>query len=301
MQACGNCGQRKTADKTYCTWCGASFGDYGSERAGRDSPLPAVAWRPPEAATLEGPVKSAAHAEPPAPAWSPAPSRPPVPSRPRAPSRPRYLAAAIGAIGALALFGLGVGAWLLVGHSGTRASDAGNQADGAVASTRSATAPPAGAQNAGTHAASPGPSSGSPAATLPAGPVTVALAATANPAAPGITAFLDKYFTSINDRDYEAYKALRSPQMATGFTKSVFDSGYGSTVDSGELLTRISSASDGDSVAHVTFTSRQSAAESPTRTTCDRWTISFYLMPDGSGGYLMDTPPSGYHAKYAAC
>ena len=306
MQACSNCGQRKTAAKAYCTWCGASFGHDGNESAGQGSAPPAVAWDPPKAATPARPVEPHAGSVEP-----PKPPRPPAPGRARATAvRPRYLPAAVGAIGALALVGLGVGTWFLVAHLGTHATVDATQANGTVASGRTLGAP-----DAGTHSANPSgssPTGGSPtaslgpsptasaAATLPAGPVTIAPAAAANPAAPGILEFLDKYFRAINTHDYHAYMALRSSQMSTGFSRSVFDSGYGSTTDSREILTGISSASDDDFVADATFTSHQSAAQSPTGTRCNRWTISLYLEPDG-GGYLMDSPPSSYHAKYAAC
>jgi hypothetical protein len=82
--------------------------------------------------------------------------------------------------------------------------------------------------------------------------VSIAPGAAQNPPTPQIAAFLDQYFAAINEHDYQAYVALRSPQLP-GITVSQFDSGYCSTADSDETLLGVSSAANGDSVAHVTF------------------------------------------------
>jgi hypothetical protein len=120
-----------------------------------------------------------------------------------------------------------------------------------------------------------------------------------NPAAANIAAFLERYFAAINEHDYPAYIALRSPQLP-GMTVSQFDSGYGSTADSDETLLGVSSAAGGDSVAQVTFVSHQGAASSATNSSCTAWNISLYLIPD-SGSYLLDSPPPSYHAGSTAC
>jgi hypothetical protein len=131
------------------------------------------------------------------------------------------------------------------------------------------------------------------------GPVAIAPAVAGNATAAPIAAFLDEYFDAINNRDYQAYVALRSPQ-AQGLTQAQFDAGYASTTDNDETLDGISSAANGDSIAQVTFTSQQSAANSATNSTCTTWNISLYLVPTGDG-YLIDNPPADYHAAYAAC
>jgi hypothetical protein len=111
--------------------------------------------------------------------------------------------------------------------------------------------------------------------------------------------FLGRYFAAINAHDYQAYVGLRSPQLPK-LTVSQFDSGYGSTTDSAEMLLGVSSASNGDSVAHVTFTSRQSLASSATDSSCTAWDVSLYLVPD-SGSYLIGSPPASYQAVSAVC
>jgi hypothetical protein len=126
----------------------------------------------------------------------------------------------------------------------------------------------------------------------------VATVAARDPAAQQVTMFLDRYFTAINAHDYQAYVALLSPQEQ-GITQSQFDGGYDTTTDTDETLSEVSTA-DGDSVAHVTFTSHQNAPDSPTSTNCNVWNISLYLFPN-AGGYLIDIPPSSYHASVSAC
>jgi hypothetical protein len=267
MQACGNCGQPRIEGKKFCTRCGTRFPDDEiTARAGR---VPLANGRSP------------------------------------------YRPVAIGAAGAAVLAGIGVGTWFLVGHFGGHANAGAPQAGNVVTSTRpagnlAAVSPAAGSPAAGSPAAgSPAAASTGPGSaddgpvTPPPGPVAVAPAAARDPAAPQITAFLDRYFAAINAHDYQAYVALLSPQ-AQGITQSQFDSGYGSTTDTDETLSEVSVAANGDYVARVVFTSHQSASESPTSTTCNVWNISLYLMPN-AGGYLIDTPPSSYHAGIAVC
>ena len=66
------------------------------------------------------------------------------------------------------------------------------------------------------------------------------------------------------------------------------------------VLTTISSAGGGSVAAAVTFTSRQSAADSHDASPCTDWRITLYLQPDGSS-YLIGRPPASYHASSSAC
>jgi hypothetical protein len=219
------------------------------------------------------------------------------------------------AAGIALLAGIGVGAWLIVEHSGsqtTAQSQQNPQTGGPITSPGGAGSPAAVGSPAGSSpgagiptegspdVGSPGPGSVPPSGSTPSpGAVAIAPALADNPAAPTIAAFLDQYFAAINTHDYQAYVALLSPQ-AQGMTQSQFDTGYGSSTDTGETLKAISAAANGDSVAQVTFTSHQSAAQSATNSTCTIWNVSLYLVPN-AGSYLIDNPPSGYHAEYAAC
>jgi hypothetical protein len=214
------------------------------------------------------------------------------------------------AAGIALLAGIGVGAWLIVAHSGsqTTAQNQQNlQTGGLITSPAGAGSPAAvGSPAAGSptvgspDAGSPGAGSVPPSESTPSpGAVAIAPAAAGNPAASTIAAFVGRYFAAINTHDYQAYVALLSPQVP-GMTQSQFDTGYGSSTDTGETLKAISAAANGDSIAQVTFTSHQSAAQSATNSTCTIWNISLYLVPN-AGSYLIDNTPSGYHAEYAAC
>lgn len=221
--------------------------------------------------------------------------------------RPRYRSAAFGAAGVALLVGIGIGAWLVVGGSGSHSNERAQRAGNLIRSTGpTASAPAAGSPEAGSPAAG-SPAAGSPAAgSVPsstpaqrAGTVAISAAAASDPSAPRIAAFLDKYFAAINSHNYQAYEALLGPQVPR-MTSSQFDSGYGSTADSQETLREISSAAGGDSVAQVTFTSHQRSAASATNSACTVWNISLYLTPNADS-YLIDNPPSSYRAQAAAC
>lgn len=278
MRFCAKCGQRATPGKKFCTQCG--------------TPLPDAAAVPRDSGTrAPGPVPPTARA------W---PALSPVP--PPAAGRTRRRAAAGGIATALLLSGLGV--WFLLPrgaalHAVARQSTAQSTATSATADSAAAgegSTP----SDPGRQAAPPSAESQPPGPAPPVvGAVTIAPAAAGNASAPGIAALVDDYFSSINNHDYQAYTALRSPQAQT-ISQSQFVNGYGSTTDDGETLRTISSADNGDVVAGVTFTSHQDPSQSANNNACTAWTISLYLVPD-NGSYLIDNPPSGYHAKDSAC
>jgi hypothetical protein len=131
--------------------------------------------------------------------------------------------------------------------------------------------------------------------------VTVASGASQDSNASSIAAFLDQYFTAINTRDYQSYFSLLGPQLQQGMTQAQFEKGFRSTADSSETLVGVSTASDGDLAAEVTFTSHQNPADSPDHSdSCTNWDISLFLAQGGSG-YTIDPAPSGYQASYQPC
>lgn len=212
-----------------------------------------------------------------------------------------------GIVAAVVLLGaMGTGAWLHT-HHGTRSPGPG-RAVGSVgpippASTSPVPGSPGPVSSSPSAPGTPEPASPSPSSLPPTSPspggIPVASGVT-DSAAPRIAAFLDQYFTAINRHDYAAYIALESPQERGGLTPGQFQNGYGSTADSGETLQDISVDGNGDYVARVTFTSRQRPAQSVTGTACTQWDISLYLLPNGAS-FLIDKPPSSYHAIYASC
>jgi hypothetical protein len=199
---------------------------------------------------------------------------------------------------AVVVFGAAGGAYALAaGHGPARA---GTQPTGRASASATPSAAGQGTP-ASPAAVSPraGPATG--AATV-AGVVAVAVAAGAagNPAAPRVTALLDRYFTAINRHDYAAYASLLDRQRRRRDPAASFEGGYASTTDSDETLTRISAVGSGDVAASVTFTSHQKPAVSRDDSSCTLWAITLYLVPHGTG-YLIGTPPAGYWASYQAC
>jgi len=144
------------------------------------------------------------------------------------------------------------------------------------------------------------PASASPTTSPTGGTSTVAVSssAAANPSAPQVQALVERYFSAINSHDYAAYNGIHDAksQMA----QSTFDSGYATTTDSAEELTAISDAGGGELAATLSFVSHQDPAKSINNSSCTKWTIMLYLLPQGNR-YLITSTPPGYHAAYAGC
>ena len=204
------------------------------------------------------------------------------------------------------LLAVGGGAYALVSHftgKKTAAPPASPPARSAPATQATAATTPASSPTATASTSPAGSPTSSPTASPKVSPspaVSVAPGVTSNTAEPAVAAFLDKYFAAINAHDYAAYSSLLDAQEQSVNTRSSFETGYGTTRDSGETLTSISDTGGGNESATVSFTSHQSAAESASQTACTSWTITLYLQPDGSS-YLIGPAPAGYHASYQAC
>jgi hypothetical protein len=142
----------------------------------------------------------------------------------------------------------------------------------------------------------------SPTSSIGSGPVSVAAGLTGNPEIATVGTLLDDYFTAINNHNYSSYISLLTPAKQQDLTAQQFDSGYATTVDSGETLVSISSQANGDAVAVVTFISHQAPADSANhKESCTNWDISLFLVPDSSGGFLIGEPTSRYRATNSAC
>jgi hypothetical protein len=116
---------------------------------------------------------------------------------------------------------------------------------------------------------------------------------------PTVVAFLNSYFTAINNHDYQQYRGLLDAQVQRQETAAKFATGYRGSHDSAATLTGLTS-SGAQVMASVSFTSHQPAAVSPSHSRCTRWNITLFLTPHG-GSYVIGSPPSGYHASYQAC
>jgi hypothetical protein len=210
---------------------------------------------------------------------------------------------------AVALVGGGTAsALVLTRHQGSpQAGQAAGKATPSTVPATPSTAPAVPSTAPATPVAtSPPPSSTAP-SVPPAGgtgnsQVEAAQSIAADSQTPQVLAFLDSYFTAINNHSYRDYRALLNPAAAQALTYPAFQNGYATTRDSAEKLHGISAAGNGDTVASVTFTSHQDAANSVDGSgqTCTRWDVLLYLQQDGDG-YLLGKSPPGYHAAYAAC
>jgi hypothetical protein len=122
----------------------------------------------------------------------------------------------------------------------------------------------------------------------------------ASAAQPKVETLLSHYFHGINSHDYTEYAGTLTAEQRAKQTPSEFDSGYSSTTDSKMTLTGLSGSGNGGLTATVTFTSRQSRAQSVDNSTCNAWTLNLYLVPQGTG-YLIGSAPAGYQPTYSDC
>ena len=267
MRYCTRCGHEIPPDDQFCTVCGT-------------------------------------HAQPPKPAEQP---RSPKTSRPPWHRRWPVVTGILLAAGA---FGVGVAVILAgsshdnpvslsVGQTPLPQSASSQNPQTTASASQAPSSPPPSPVSSGSGLTSPPPSptsAASPSETI----VSVATGAEGDPDLQPVTALLQSYFTAINQHDYAAYASLLAPSMAQQNSASVFASGYGSTTDTDATLNAISAASSSGLAATVMFTSHQQPTESPDNSACDNWTITLYLVPDGSG-YLITKPPSSYHAEHSPC
>jgi len=194
------------------------------------------------------------------------------------------------------------GALLYVRHHASHTEAAGNSPQSTLTTPPTQGPSVQGASASGQGGSSPAPSpSDTSSSSFSGSAVTVGAGASQDPDSSSVAAFLGQYFAAVNAHDYQSYLSLLSPQVQRGMTQAQFDKGYRSTVDSNETLVGISTASDGDLAAEVTFTSHQNPADSPDQSeSCTNWDITLFLAQSGSG-YLIDPAPSGYQASYQPC
>jgi hypothetical protein len=170
------------------------------------------------------------------------------------------------------------------------------------ASTPAVSSPPAGT----TQPASPTPaaSASTSPSTSPTPSPALSLVAISpgisSAAVPAVELLLSRHFQGINTLDYAEYVSGLTPQDAADQPQSNFDSGYQTTKDSGMTLTSLSSTGSG-LAATVTFTSQQAPADSVDNSACNSWTITYYLVPSGTGYLIGPAPPGAPKATYSDC
>jgi hypothetical protein len=122
-----------------------------------------------------------------------------------------------------------------------------------------------------------------------------------NGAEPAVETTLSRYFQGINSHDYAEYQSAHNSAEQAAEPQSKFTSGYASTADSGMTLVSLDSTANGGESATVTFTSHQAAGSSIDGSTCNNWQLTFFLVPQRGGGYLIGAPPSAYKPVYSDC
>jgi hypothetical protein len=120
-------------------------------------------------------------------------------------------------------------------------------------------------------------------------------------AEPAVETTLSHYFQGINTHNYDEYQSAHDAQEQGTESQSQFNSGYGSTKDSGMTLISLEATANGGESATVTFTSRQDAGASIDGSTCNNWDVTYFLVAGSGGGYLIGAPPSGYKPSYSDC
>lgn len=171
------------------------------------------------------------------------------------------------------------------------------------APTASVSSPAAGSSSPGTTQPTGSPAtsaSASPAPSPALSLVAISPGVTASAAQPQVETLLSHYFHGINTHNYAEYASTLNPAQQAKQSKANFDSGYSSTSDSGMTLTSLTDSGNGGLTATVTFTSRQSPAQSIDKSACNAWTLNLYLVPHGTG-YLIGPAPSGYQPAYSDC
>jgi hypothetical protein len=130
--------------------------------------------------------------------------------------------------------------------------------------------------------------------------VTLSPAAATSPKALQVLDLLSKYFNAINTRNYAEYSSTLSSPVQVSNAQSAFDSGYATTTDTHEVITNITTNYDNALTATVSFTATQNPADSVDDSPCNKWTLSFPLVPQGTG-YVIGPQPSGYQPTYSNC
>lgn len=143
-----------------------------------------------------------------------------------------------------------------------------------------------------------GPATGSPPVSTPtvspatAAPdgvvVTVAPALSGQPDVAAVAATLGTYFTAINERDYDTYRAVLVGAQDRVGGEQDFLRRFRSTTDSDVRLVGLRHDGDGTILATVTFRSTQDPVDAPDGASpCVSWVLTYPLVAEG-GDLLID-------------
>jgi hypothetical protein len=198
----------------------------------------------------------------------------------------------------LVMLAAGGGAYALVSRSNQHNTAQPPAPTGTGRSSGTASAQPS-AHASASPSTSPSTSASAGASASP-GVVSLGPGVASNPAEPAVEKTLTAYFQGINTHNYAEYASSLDAQQLATQPESEFNSGYSSTSDSGMTLTSLTSAGNGGLTATVTFTSHQAAGTGVDGSSCNNWTLNFYLVKQGAG-YLKGAAPSGYQPTHSDC
>ena len=333
MSFCASCGRQRSGTARFCGGCGAEFGDPGADPDAQGPPSheatrldvdpgdtrveppaaqtdPFASWYQREAPAVRqetdsnwqptrtvqaAPTQAAGHLPPSYPPQVPPP--PPFPSGPPA-SPPRRNSGGKGlfiAVAVVVVLAAGGGAYALATSLGKHPN-----AQSPTPPAASASTPAAGTSPATGSSAAPSTTGSSPTPSPTLSLVAISPDVQAGTAEPQVETLLSHYFNGINTHDYQEYASTLNAAQRANQPQSKFESGYSSTTDSAMTLTSLSDSGNGGLTATVTFTSRQSPAQSVDNSACNAWTLNLYLAPQGSG-YLIGPAPAGYQPNYSDC
>jgi hypothetical protein len=194
----------------------------------------------------------------------------------------------------LALLGtLGAAAWQ-VGHIRSQTPATGTS----LAARASGTGRQARSPDPGPSPARPAPS-GSPGGPGASAAVTVAPAAAGQPHVDRVVTLLDRYFSAINQHDFQAYRSLFIPAIRAGMHD--VGASYQSTRDSRARLAGLAATGPQGLAAMVTFVSHQNPAASPDHAACNRWHITLFIKRDGHGYHIRRHRPGFPADTVRAC
>jgi hypothetical protein len=194
---------------------------------------------------------------------------------------------------ALVMLAAGGGAYALVARSSKQSS-----AQPPASPTAASSAQPTGPASASASSSPGGAASPSATASVPS-LVSLGAGVASTGAEPAVETTLSRNFQGINTHDYAEYQNAHNQAEQAAESQSAFDSGYGSTTDSGMTLTSLASTASGES-ATVTFTSHQDKGTGIDGSACNDWQLTYFLVPQGTG-YLIGPPPAGYKPIYSDC
>jgi len=201
----------------------------------------------------------------------------------------------------LVMLAAGGGAYALVSRSNQHNNTTQPPAPTATARSSGTASARASASASASPSASGSLTTSAPAsASASPGVVSLGPGVASNPAEPAVEKTLTAYFQGINTHNYAEYASSLDPQQLATQPESEFNSGYSSTSDSGMKLISLTSAGNGGLTATVTFTSHQAAGTGVDGSSCNNWTLNFYLVKQGDS-YLKGAAPSGYQPTYSDC